>query len=117
MMDNIMRNYYHQSILASEHSAFPVLPKAASLDSQFPGEARSSPKKRKYSTANIQETLHDALLPTTFQKVIDAELSTPALLISGREQPLGGAGGAPEQLRPPLFIPNSAYGGTSVPFR
>jgi len=114
MVDNILRHEWDQSVIVSEHGQFPSLPKESILDSHFPNQAFSVAAKKKNRAAPyaLNEKLQNSFVPTKFQVLTDAQITTPVLLISGREQPLGGSEGTPEQYRIPAFTPNSAYGGT-----
>jgi hypothetical protein len=116
-MNTILAHQYDQSFLASEHSQFPALPKASVLDMDVPAKGFTkirTPKKRKRPTADLKEKLYNAFVPTNFEQVVDAQLTTPALLVAGREQPYGGSEGTPTIFQVPQFIPNAAYGGTAV---
>jgi len=116
-MNSILAHQYDQSFLASEHSQFPALPKAAVLDMDVPAKGFTkirTARKRKKPSANLHEKLYNSFVPTNFEKIVDAQITTPALLLSGREQPYGGSEGTPEIYQVPEFIPNAAYGGTAI---
>jgi hypothetical protein len=118
LVDNILAHNWDQSILATEHGQFPSLPKASVVDTWFPVQVNGK-KRRKdnMAAARLSEPLLNAFIPSNFQQLTDVSLSTGALVISGREQPLGGSESSPEALKLPNFVPNAAYGGTQVPYR
>lgn len=116
---NVLDHFYDQSILASEKSQFPALPKEAAVDVPVPVKGLSStvrPSNKRPLSSELNETLWNAFVPTNYQKIIDLQITTPAIVIAGREQPYGGSEGSPEQMQVPKFIPNMAYGGTRVPY-
>jgi hypothetical protein len=116
-VNTILSHQYDQSFLASEHSQFPGLPKAAVLDMDVPPKGltkNQGTRKRKVPRADLSETLYNAFVPTNFERVVDAQITTPSIILSGREQPYGGSEGTPEVYQIPQFVPNAAYGGTAV---
>jgi hypothetical protein len=117
-VSSILRHQYDQSILASEKGQFPSLPKASVAGNYFPERGLSlTTKKARLTRAALDEPLQNVFMPTKFQILVDAQQTTPVTILSGREQPLGGSEGAPEQYRLPLFIPNAVYGGTPQRYR
>jgi len=113
MVNNILKHQYDQSILASEHGQFPSLPKASVAGEPFPARGLSVvPKARRSSRARVRQPLQNVFMPTDFQRLTDAQITTPTLVLSGREQPGGGSEGTFETYRIPMYLPNAAYGGT-----
>ena len=118
MVDNILAHQWDQSIIATEHGQFPSLPKASVADTWFPVQSNGkAPRPFKAHPARLHTPLVNAFVPSNFQQLTDAQITTGALVISGREQPLGGSESSPEALRLPTFLPNTAYGGTQVAYR
>lgn len=114
MVANILRHENDQSILASEHGAFPSLPKASVAGRRFPARGLTVvPRAKRAKSARLDEPLQNVFMPTKFQRLTDASITTPTLILSGREQPLGGTEGTPEMYHIPLYLPNAAYGGTA----
>jgi len=114
-VDNILRHQYDQSILASEHGAFPILPKAAVAGQTFPARGVSVVprlQRARRSRGKIRQPLKTVFTPTHFMKITDLSITTPTLVLSGREQPYGGTEGSPTHYIVPLYRPNAAYGGT-----
>lgn len=116
-VNNVLKHFYDQSLLASEHSQFPSLPKESVLDMDVPAKGltiKSKVKRRRRPTGQLKTKLFNSFVPTNFSKGVDSQITTPSLLISGREQPYGGSEGTPEIYQVPTFVPNAAYGGTQV---
>jgi hypothetical protein len=114
---NILSHFYDQSILASEKGHFPSLPKESVVDVPVPPKGLSSRVKKlgpPSASATHSSLLYNSFVPTNYSKFVDLTLTTPPLLIPGREQPYGGTEGSPEQLQIPRFIPNPSYGGSKV---
>lgn len=113
----ILDHQYDQSFLASEHSQFPSLPKASVMDMDVPPKGITvgkATRKKKKPRAKLDEKLYNSFVPTNFERVVDAQLTTPALVLSGKEQPYGGTEGTPEIYQVPTFLPNPAYGGSAI---
>jgi hypothetical protein len=116
-INDVLSHFYDQSILASEKGHFPSLPKESVVDVPVPTKGLSS-RKRKLgpppAAADHSTLLYNAFVPTNYTKFVDLTLTTPTLLIPGREQPYGGSEGTPEQIHVPKFVPNPSYGGSKI---
>lgn len=117
MIDNILRHHFDQSIIANEHGHFASLPRASVIESSFPEKGYIRKTSGAYSPAQIKSELSNSFVTTNFQRLTDGQLTTPPLLVVGREQPLGGTESTPETLQVPKFVPNASYGGTQVRYR